>query len=336
MFFITAFLYAAVMFTPAETRATLYMPRRTSPRMTDEQYQAMIDNIIERYHLDAPYPVQYLFWVQNLAQGNWGYSPTLQMDVLSAIIQRTPATVELTLAALLIYIPLGLISGVISSSKKNKLVDHGFRSTAFIATSLPPFILAIVMMIIFYIDLHWFAPGQFSTSMGAVINSDQFHHYTGLLTVDGLLNRRLDVSLDALRHLAMPALTLAFTQWAILGRLTRAAMIEELQQDYVVAARSRGLRESKILWGHMFRNTIPPVFTSSMLTAASLLTGVFVVEIIFNFPGISNLAVISMAFVPDAPAALGFGIYSVIVVLILMGILDFLKSLVDPRIRDNY
>ena len=334
LFIITAALYAVVMLTPAETRATLYMPRNTSPRMTEEQYQKLLDLMIERYHLNDPYPVQYFYWVGNLVQGNWGYSETLQEDVLTAILRRTPATAELTLYSILVFIPLGLISGVIAGSRQNQLADHPFRLTAFIATSLPPFILGLVLMAIFYVDLHWFAPGRSSSAVSVVVNAEQFRQFTGLLTVDGLLNRRPDVSLDALRHLVMPVFTLAIAHWATLGRVTRATMIEELKKEYVVAAKARGIPEHKVVWRHALRNAIAPALTSSLLSAASLLTGVFVVEIIFNFHGVSFIAVRSMAFIPDAPAALGFAIYSVIIVLIMMGILDLIQSGLDPRIRE--
>lgn len=335
LFIITALLYAVVMITPAETRATLYMPRNTSPRMTEEQYQKLIDMNIERYKLNAPYPVQYFNWVKNLAQGNWGYSPTLQDDVLKNILLRTPATVELTIISLLIYMPLGLLCGVLAGSNKYKVVDRAFRLTAFVATSLPPFILAIILMVIFYINLHWFLPGRSGYFVDSIINSGEFKVYTGMLILDGLFNGRFDVSLDALRHIAMPALTLAAAQWAVIGRLTRIMIIEEQHKDYVIAARSRGLTEQQITWRHALKNAIPPIFTSSVLSAASLLTSVFVVEIIFHYPGISSIALKSMAYVPDAPAALGFGIYSVIIVLILMGILDFIQSIIDPRIRES-
>jgi peptide/nickel transport system permease protein len=332
---ITAILYAMVMLTPAETRATLYMPRRTSPRMTEEQYQKLIDQNIERYHLNDPYPVQYFYWISNLIQGNWGYSPTLQIDVFSAIIQRTPATAELTLLSLLVYIPLGLVSGVIAGTRNHRFADRGFRLTAFVATSLPPFILAIVLMVIFYINLDWFAPSRISSATESIIKSDQFRQITGLITIDGLLNGMPEITLEALQHLAMPAITLSVAQWAILGRITRASVIEEIEQEYVIAARSRGLREKTITWRHILRNALPPVFANSMLSAAALLTSVFVVEILFNIQGISTMAVRSMAYIPDAPAAMGFAIYSVIIVLLLMGVLDFVQTFLDPRIREN-
>lgn len=331
---ITAVLYAAVMMTPAETRATLYMPKNTS-RMTEQQYQAMLDRMIERYHLDDPFPIQYFYWITNLAQGNWGYSPTLQTDVLSALRQRAPATTEIILYSYLLYFPLGIISGVMAARRKDKTGDRAFRFTAYAATAIPPFILAIIMMVFFYVDLYWFAPGRSSSTVGFFITTDQFKHFTGLLTIDGLLNRRPDITVDALRHLVMPVVTLSLANWAILGSLTRTSMVEELPKEYVVAARARGLSERRIFWVHILRNVISPAFSSSLVSAASLITGVMVVEIIFNYPGISYIALRSVEGIPDAPAALGFTLYSIILILILMTILDMFQYGFDPRIREK-
>lgn len=335
LFIVTALLYATVMLTPAETRVSLYMPRNMSPRMTEEQLKKMQDRLIEKYHLNDPYPVQYYYWVSNLVQGNWGYSPTMNGDVFTALVQRTPVTAELTLYSVLLFIPLGLISGVISGSKRNKAADHSFRLAAYVATSLPSFILSLILLSFFYVDLYWFAPGRASSSVSLLINSEEFRQITGLLTIDGLLNGRPDVTIDALRHLAMPVFTLAIAHWAVLGRVTRATMIDELNQDYVIAARARGIKEGRITWRHTLRNAIAPAMTSSVLSTTALLTGVFVVEILFGLHGVSDVAVLSMAFVPDAPAALGFAIYCVVVVLLLMAILDLLQLVIDPRHRER-
>lgn len=333
MLVVTAMLYGVVMLTPPETRAQLYMPKKFSPRMTEEQYQAMLERMIETHHLNDPFPVQYASWIGSLLRGNWGYSPTMQEDILSAIQRRVPVTAELTLYSVLLFIPLGLISGVLAAARRNRPLDFQFRMAAFLATSLPPFILALIMMAVFYVQLGWFAPGRASFNVSQEINSDAFRQVTGLLTVDGLLNRRPDISLDALRHLVMPVVTLALSHWATLGRITRVTMIEETHKEYVTAARARGIPEPRLIWRHMLRNALAPSLTSSLLSAAALVTGVFVVEIIFNMHGISAIAVRSMNFIPDAPAALGFAVYSVSMVLLLMIVLDVVQALVDPRIR---
>ena len=288
-----------------------------------------------KYHLRDPYPVQYFYWVKSLFQTGWGWSPTLNEDVLQALLRRTPATAELTLYSILFFVPLGLLSGGLAGWKQNRKLDNSFRFLAFVATSFPPFILALLFLSIFYVYLHWFAPGRIDMSFGLQIADSSFRSFTGLITVDSLLNGRLDIFVNALRHLAMPVFTLSIFHWSTLGRITRSTTISESHKDYIVAARSRGLSEGHILWGHVFWNTLAPSFTSMALSAASLVTGVFVVEIIYNFHGVSDILVRAMQMVPDAPAALGFSLYSIVMVLLLMFILDVLQGIFDPRIRED-
>ena len=327
----TMVMYGIMMLTPVRTRAELFMPKNLPARMTEEQIEKMLQMKIKENHLDDPYPIQYYYWIKNLMHGEWGYSQTIGDDVLDAIIVRSPVTAELTLYSILVFIPLGLLSGVIAGSRQNKLADHGFRFSAYIATSLPPVILAMVLLSVFYVNLSWFSPERSNVANYLLVSSDQFRQYTGLITIDGLLNRRPDVTLDALRHLVMPVLTLTLVHWATLARITRTAIIDVKHQDYVVAARSRGVSENRLTWRHMLPNAITPGLASSVLSSASLVTGVFVVEIIYNFHGISEIATRSMQFIPDAAAALGFSIYSVIVVLVLMNVMDILQALIDPR-----
>lgn len=112
---VTAVLYAAVMLTPVETRASLYMPPNLPARITPQQVQKLLENRIETYHLNDPFPIQYFYWLSSLVKGTWGYSPTLHEDVLSALIRRTPITAELTFS-ILAFLPLGLVSGVLAGS----------------------------------------------------------------------------------------------------------------------------------------------------------------------------------------------------------------------------
>ncbi|EKD89019.1 MAG: hypothetical protein ACD_34C00232G0002 [uncultured bacterium] len=328
----TMVMYGIMMLTPVETRAQLFMPKNLPARLTEEQVENMLQLKIKENHLNDPYPVQYYYWVKNLLHGEWGYSQTLGDGVLESIIRRSPVTAELTLYSILVFIPLGLLSGVIAGSRQHKLADHGFRFTAYIATSLPPVILAMVLLSVFYVSLNWFSPERSGMATYLLVRSADFRQITGLLTIDGLLNGRPDVTLDALRHLVMPVFTLTLVHWATLARITRTAIIDVKHQDYVVAARARGVPEKRITWRHMLPNAIAPALSSSVLSSASLVTGVFVVEIIYNFHGISEIATKSMQFIPDAAAALGFTIYSVVIVLLLMNILDVIQALLDPRV----
>ena len=331
---ITMLLYAGVMLTPPEVRVTLYYTPR-NPNLTEAQIAHINEVKMETYHLRDPFPIQYLYWAKTFLQGTWGYSPVLREDVLPALVRRTPATAELTLYSLLLFIPLGLVSGVVAGWNQRKAVDNIFRLAAFISTSFPPFILSIMMIAIFYVSLGWLAPSRLSTTLAMDLAAQGFIRYTGMYTLDGLLNHRLDVTWDALRHLAMPVVTLSLYHWATLGRITRSAIITEKTKEYIIAARARGVHENTVMWKHAFRNTLAPSFTSLALSAASLLTGVFVVEIIYAYNGISDLIVKSTTLVPDPAAALGFSVYSVMIVLGLMLVMDILLAVFDPRVREE-
>jgi peptide/nickel transport system permease protein len=195
--------------------------------------------------------------------------------------------------------------------------------------------MALVLMRIFYVGLYWFPPERLGSQSSRVVASEEYRKLTGLLTVDGILNGRPEISLEALQHLVLPVVTLSIAYWGILGRVTRAAMIDEEGKEYIIAAKARGVGRRDLVWKHMGRNALTPALTSSMLSAAALFTSMFVVEIIFGFRGVSTLVVVSLDYTPDATVLLGFAVYSVIVVLLLMLILDLLIAVFDPRVREG-
>ena len=332
---ITAMLYAIIMLAPAQERAALYLPPRLPRVLSEETLQRILDGIIAEQGLDDPYPQQYLRWLGNLLRGDWGYSPVLNSAVLPALVRRTAVTVELTLYSIMLLIPLGLISGVIAGWREAGRADRRFRAVAFVATSIPPFILGLVLLSIFYVGLRWFPPGRTGILELSLQRFTTFQTYTGLLTIDGLLNRRPDVTIDALRHLVLPVFALSLVHWATLGRVTRAALIDVKHRGYITAANARGLRPRSIIWRHAFRNALAPALTSSMLSAASLVTGVFVIEVVFNFKGLSELIVRGMGFAPDAALSMGFAVYSVLLVMPLMLALDLLRAILDPHFGER-
>jgi peptide/nickel transport system permease protein len=333
---VTACLYGIAMLTPVEVRAQLYL---TPTELARGDVVKLSQRVAETYGLDDPFVVQYGRWLGRLLQGNWSYSPTLRGDVLPALLSRTAVTAEVTLLAVAVYLPLGLVAGVIAGAQRHRRPDHGFRLLAFAATSIPSFVLGLVLLAIFYTGLRWFPPNRASPATAAIVRSEEFRTITGMLTVDGLLNGRPEVTLDALRHLILPVVTLSVAQWATLGRVTRATTIDELQKSYITAAHARGLRPNRVLWRHAFRNVTGPALATGALAAASLLTGVFIVEIIFNLRGVSEVVTAwalnrnRILQIPDAPAMLGFAVYSVIVVQLLMLVLDVAQALLDPRLR---
>lgn len=332
---ITMVLYGGVMLTPPEARATLYYPPRMNPNMTEEQMLKFQEAIIKRYHLRDPFLIQYSYWARSLFDGTWGYSPSMNEFVLPALLKRTPITLELGVYSLLFLVPLGLVSGVIAGWKRSGAFDRSFRAFAFLGTSTPSFIMALILLSAFYINLGWFAPERISTNYSLELSKDTFNSITGMLTVDSLLNGRTDIFVDAWKHLAMPIFTLSLYHWATLGRIARASIIAERSKEYILAARARGLAEQRVMWHHAFRNMLTPSLTSIALSATSIVTGVFVAEIIFDFNGVSGVILGAMGGVPDAPAALGFAIYSVLIVLLLMFLLDVLQAGLDPRVREG-
>jgi ABC-type dipeptide/oligopeptide/nickel transport system permease component len=331
LFIITLVLYGVVMLMPLEARVNLYMPNSNSNVPGWEERMRL--KILEVHHLDDPFPVQYYYWVRSLIGGDWGYSPSLDKAVLPELIQRTPVTFELIFYSLLFQIPLGLLSGVWSARKKDHSADYATRLIAFIATSLPEFILAIILLSIFYVALQWFPPERLSIQNHLFIQTSGFRLFTGFLTIDGLLNNRVDITLDAFRHLVLPVFALSFTHWASLSRITRITVLDEMKKEYIISAFARGLGERTVIWRHAFRNALGPVMTSSAISAATLVTSVFIVEKIFNLKGVSDLITKYGPMVPDAPAVLGFAVYSTIIVLFLMLLLDILQAIFMPQIK---
>lgn len=330
---VTALLYGMIIVTPAAERAELFLPPNFD-RLSPQLQQQTLTRIINTHHFNDPFPVQYGVWVSYLIQGNWGWSPSLGENVLPSLMRRTPVTAELTLYSILLFIPLGLISGALAGWKKSTPADQRFRLVAFTVTNLPAFVLGILLMAVFYVQLHWFPPERISYQVSEIIRSASFHNYTGLLTIDGILNGRWEVTLDAFRHLVLPVVSLSLLHWATLGQITRTSIIEEAQKDYVIAARSHGLSENRVLWKHAFRNVLSPALTSSALSAASLFTGVIVIERTFNLKGVSDM-ILSVIGIPDVPSVLGFAVYSVLVVLLLTFILDIIQAIFDPRVRES-
>jgi len=325
-------LYAGVMMTPPEARARLYLPPgKGGERASD----AFVNVLIRQYHLDQPYLIQYSIWARSLVTGSWGYSPTLRADVLPELIRRTPATLELALYSLLLLIPLGLANGLIAGWRPGRTFDGIFRFLAFFGTSMPPFIFSMFLIALFYIKLGWFAPGRIDIVTELDMTRSGFVEFTGFLTFDSLLNQRFDIFLVALRHLTMPVITLSMFHWATLGRITRATVLTQRSKEYIIAARARGVGERKLMWRHALRAILAPTLTTMTFSAASIVTSIFVVEIIFGLVGVSDVIVIAMSNSPDAPATLGFAVYSVIMVMGLMLILDVAQAALDPRVREE-
>lgn len=321
---VTLLIFAVLqVFTPYE-RAALYV---RSPREAIH-----IEEIIEKYHLDEPVYVQYYHWITAVLQGNLGWSEVAHQPVLKSLIQRIPATAELVMFVIPLTIILGIYLGVKSSVNRDSVIDHATRLTSIVGWSLPTFWFGIILIAVFYGGLGWFGIGRLSNQAYVFVRSSQFVQYTGLNTIDGLLNGQLWITWDALQHLVLPVITLVVVQVALIIRVMRSSMLEELSKGYVVTARAKGLTENMVINKHARRNALLPTITVSGILAAGLLTGVVITETVFDYKGLGYFAA-NAATQLDIPAVLGFSLLAGLMFCTANLVVDILYGFLDPRIR---
>lgn len=330
---ITIIMYLVVYLAPVDVRIDLFMPKNLGPRMTEEAIARFRENIAEKNHLHDTFFVQYWYWGKNFLENQWGYSPSLQEYVLPAVLSRSPVTIELTIISMLMIIPLSLVSGMFAAYKKDKASDLLVRLFSSMTAYIPLFVLAYILLAIFYVNLKWTTLSSLDISWLA--STEGFRPYTGMSLLDGLLNGRLDIALKAIQRLVLPVLTITATQWAYLSRIIRNATIEELQKDYVLGAKARGASRLQVFTKHILKNTSSVFLSNTAMSAASVVTGVFVVERIFIIPGVSDILFRHSSFLPDAVAVIGFAIYCVLIVLIIMLILDLINAAINPLISQE-
>lgn len=316
------------LFTP-EQRASLYV--------TNEKQMQSVDNIIRIYHLNESVIIQLTNWLSQVFQGNLGYSHTAKGPVLQVLLRKLPATIELVMWSIPLIILVGIYLGIQSAVHRDKTIDHITRTVSIIGYSLPSFWLGIMLIAIFFAALGWFPPERMSTDVHNYIHlSGKWQTYTGLLTIDGILNGQLWITLDVLRHMILPTISLTTIQIALIIRVMRSSMLEALSKGYVVAARAKGLSNIEVINKHARRNALIPTMTVSGLLTAGMLTGVTITETVFNIDGVGRWAALAAGgggSVPDIPAVLGFALFAGIVYVITNLVVDILYAYVDPRIR---
>jgi peptide/nickel transport system permease protein len=299
-------------------------------KLTKEQLQ----RLIEKYGLDRPAIEQYIRWIRQVFQGNFGWSKVAQKPVFEAIRERLPATFELGLYAVLPVVLIAIWLGVLSAVHHNKPLDHTLRFFSITGYSLPTFVFGIFVLMFFYGILGWFPPGRLSFWAERIVyDATQFTRYTGLNTIDAILNNRWDIFWDALRHLILPVLTLSYLSWAGLQRVTRSSMLETLRQDYITTARAKGLTERVVILKHGLRNAMIPVTTIAVPTVIGLmLSGVVITETVFNYKGLGLLSVdATLQF--DVPMVLGFTLIGTSLIVLTNLLVDILYVFIDPRVR---
>ena len=265
-------------------------------RATPEQIEAAKVEL----GLDKPIPIQFVNYIVDLTHGDLGYSLRTRNPVVSDLKAFIPATVELVLIGTLFAMCIGIPLGLYSAKYKNKLLDHISRFFSIGCVSLPGFWVALGLQLIFYSYLSWLPlGGRISVDVSLTYN---IPNITGMLIFDSLITGNWVVFGDALKHIILPAIPIALYPIGLVSRMTRSALLEILNEDYITAERSYGLSDKLILWVYALKNSLGPTATVVTLSIGYTLMNTFLVESIFNWPGIGKYvaqSVVSMDFQPS-------------------------------------
>jgi peptide/nickel transport system permease protein len=276
--------------------------------------------------LDKPIYEQYFIYMSRVLHGDLGTSVLRGEPVMQEIARRFPATIELSLAALLVALVVGILAGIISAARRGSWFDSLSMLVALTGVSMPIFWLGLVLTLLFAVALHWFPTG------GRLDVQTDFTPITNLLVLDSLLRGDLRVTAQALRHLALPALAMATIPMASIARMTRSTMLEVLSQDYIRTARAKGLRETAVVIGHALRNAMLPITTVVGLQMGSMLGGAILTETVFSWPGIGRW-IVDAIYARDYPIVQGVTLLTAAIFVLVNLTVDVLYAIFDPRIR---
>ncbi|MEM6971186.1 MAG: ABC transporter permease [Pseudomonadota bacterium] len=277
--------------------------------------------------LDQPLPVQFLYYLGDLAQGDLGRSLSTGQPVLADLAQRLPASLELTLMALLLSCGIAVPLGVLAATRPGSWIDHLCRVLVTAGVSLPTFFTGIVMIYVFYYLTGW-APSPLGRLDFIYLEPPRV---TGFLLIDTLLIGDAETFWAALRQLVLPAITLALFTLAPIARMTRAAMLQALSSDYIRTARAAGLTWRKVLFGYALRNAMLPVVTTLGMVFSFMLGSNVLVEKVFAWPGIGSYAVEALV-ASDYAAVQGFVLAMALLFVALNLAIDLAYTVIDPRI----
>ncbi|WP_078058326.1 ABC transporter permease [Rhizobium rhizosphaerae] len=294
----------------------------------DRAPASAIARVREEMGLDLPLWQQFFLYVRQILSGDFGTSVLTTNPVLTDIARVFPATLELATFGTVIGTLLGIPLGVLAAVKRGTLIDQLVRLVGLVGYSVPIFWLALLSLLLFYAKLGWVAfPGRID-----IVYEYTFTPITQIFLLDALLQRQWDVAWDVFRHIVLPGSLLGYFSMAYISRMTRSFMLNELAQEYVVAARAKGLSESRIIWSHALRNAAVPLVTVIALSYAGLLEGSVLTETVFSWPGL-GLYITNSLQSADMNAVLGstLAIGSAFIALNLLS--DLLYRTLDPRTR---
>ncbi|QJR81898.1 ABC transporter permease [Alteromonas pelagimontana] len=284
------------------------------------------DALIRQFKLDQPYVFQFIYYLEQLLSGDWGYSFISGLPLREEIGIAMPATIELSTYAMFIALVIGVPIGCYAGLRSYTAGDYAINSVSMISYSFPVFWLALIFILIF--SLQW----GIAPLSGRISLLFDVPNHTGFVMIDIMLADNIDKALaykDALQHLVLPTLAIAIITTASMIRITRRSIIEVLNKPYITAARSRGLSKWQIFTQHILRNALLPILPLMAMQITTLITNAMIVETLFSWPGIGNW-LIQAIYQRDYPA-LRVGMFAVASVVVTLTILiDFFNRVIDP------
>lgn len=296
----------------------------------DRAPQHVIERVRNEMGFNLPYYQQFFLYVKGVLQGDFGTSVLTTNPVMTDIRRVFPATMELATVGTIIGAVFGIPLGVLAAVKRDTMTDQIVRIIGLFGYSVPIFWLGMLALLVFYAKLGWVAgPGRLD-----VVFEYTFTPITGFYILDSILQGQWDVLKDVMRHIILPAALLGYFSMAYISRMTRSFMLNELDQEYITAARAKGITETKIIWGHALRNAAVPLVTVIALSYAGLLEGSVLTETVFAWPGLGMYITNSLQNA-DMNAVLGGTIIIGSVFIAINLLSDLLYRVLDPRTRSR-
>ena len=321
---VTVITFFIARVVPNDAAAAYIGPRPGSPED--------VERVRVKLGLDKPLPVQYAIYMSELLQGDLGNSISTKRPITQELSDRLPATLELLFAAMFIAVVLGIPLGVLSARWNAKPPDVLIRLISIAGVSMPAFFLGLVLQIIFFRNLEILPlAGRLDSDIRFISPVTEI---TRFIVLDSLLTQNWLAFKDSLLRLILPAFTLAAYPIGLIARMTRAAMLEVLEQDYIRTARAYGIKNHVITYLYALKNAISPTLTVIGLTFAFALTGTFFVEVIFNWPGLGLFTTRSLLNL-DYPAIMGMTLLGAVGYVLINLVIDVLQAIIDPRVRLN-
>lgn len=297
LFLVSIIIFSLVHITPGDPALMM---------LGQEATEEALKVLRAKLGLDQPLYIQYLDWIGNILQGDFGSSLKDNTPVLAILLQKLPVTLQLTIMSFIIALAIAIPAGIISATKKGTIFDYFGTTFALSGVSIPPFFLGILLIFIFAITLNWFAPS-------------------------GYVEPWVDFK-KSMMLMVLPAITVGVRLSAEITRMLRSSMLEVLEADYIKTAYAKGILERGVIIGHALKNALIPVVTVSGLQLASFIGGAVITETIFAVPGLGRL-VIDAILTRDFPVVQGAVMFMAMAVIMINFLVDILYSFLDPRIK---